>query len=97
MSDLNKQDWADWLHQPCTQAFLAHIDRDWGAGGVRFESTLNKFADSLEEDRKVLDQIRQIAVCRREILMLREWPKEEIKRLTQAEREPVGVSRRGTL
>jgi len=97
MSDLSKQDWSDWLQLPATQAYLTHIEREWGAGGTRFESTLNKFADSLEEDRKVLDQIRQIAVCRREILKLKEWPREEIQRLKNLEPQPVGMSRRGAL
>lgn len=97
MSDLSKQDWADWIQHPVTQAFFRHVDREWGAGGVRFESTLNKFADSREDDRIVLEQIRQVAVCRREILRLQAYPREEIERLRNLEPQPVGLSRRGTL
>lgn len=93
MSDLKIQDWQDWLAHPCTHAFLTHIQAEWGAGGVRFESTLNKFADSHDEDRIVLEQIRQIAVTRREILRLAKWPDEEVTRLREADRKPVGSVR----
>lgn len=98
MNDLKPEDWHDWLNHPATKAYLAHMHAEWGAGGVRFESSLNKFADSRDEDRIVLEQIRQIAVTRREILKLAKWPEEEIQRLRNLDRETVGsVSRRGSL
>lgn len=93
------------IDSPGWQAFTAFVTGEWGAGGRRFESTIDKFADSREEDRHVLDQIRQIAVARREILRLIQWPSEELARLkTPKAPEPVrapldealvGQSRRG--
>jgi hypothetical protein len=97
MSDLGKQDWQDWLQHPVTRAYLAHIEHEWGPGGRRFEGIVEKFSDSLEEDRIVLDKIRQVAVCRREILKLKEWPREEIERLRNMEPVEAGFSRRGGL
>lgn len=97
MSDLKIIDWVEWQSHPCTRALLMHIEREWGAGGVRFESTLTKFADSLEEDRKVLEQIRQIAVTRREILRLAKWPEEEIERLRKRDTAQVDSSVRPPL
>lgn len=108
--DLAIGDWQDWLQSPATRAFFAHIEREWGAGGRRFESTVDRLADSREDDPIVLKQIQQIAVCRREILRLVRWPSEEVSRLKQlahpdvsAHPRPqlapdlVGQSRRGGL
>lgn len=99
MSEVSRQDWIEWLNHPCTKAFDAHAKAEWGAGGKRFEASVDKFADSREEDRVVLDQIRQIAVCRREILKLFKWPEEEVQRLKALDRsEPeYAGSRRGGL
>lgn len=106
---ITKHDWSEWLSLPATIEFLQHIEREWGAGGVRFESIINKFADSNESDPVLMNQIRQVAVCRREILRLAQWPKEELARLSQSSTQPsasprpamqealAGQSRRGGL
>ena len=99
----------DLLEHPGWTIFTQHVQAEWGAGGTRFESTLNAFADSREEDVVVLQQIRQIAVARREILRLLCWPGEEVQRLKNLEQQkdtsprrpmPVelaGQGRRGSL
>lgn len=108
MSDLSSGDWQDWLQHPCTQAFVAQAQLEWGAGGVRFEGFIDTFADSRQDDPIVLQQIRQIAVARREILRLLKWPQEEVSRLRSSEHDPAsprramepalaGQSRRGGL
>ena len=97
------------MDHPGWKVYDAHVEREWGAGGVRFEGQLNKIADSTVEDVLALRQIQQIAVARREILKLRTWPTEEVSRLKRL-REPapeptlrpfsqelVGQSRRGGL
>lgn len=68
----------DLLEHPGWAAFVAHVHHEWGAGGMRFEGFINRFADSREDDPVVLQQIRQIAVARREILRLLEWPAETV-------------------
>lgn len=96
MSELRDQ-LSDLVQSPGWKWFIAKTESEWGAGGKRFESTVDKFADSRDEDRVVLDQIRQIAVCRREILRLLKSPEEEIARLKSLEPQPASLSRRGAL
>jgi hypothetical protein len=88
-----RQDWSEWLQHPATRAFFAHIQGEWGTGGQRFDGLMNKLADSTEEDRKVLDQIRQVAVCKREIARLVQWPSEELARLKRQDVKPEGSYR----
>jgi hypothetical protein len=97
MSDLSKQDWADWIGHPCSKAFFAHLDTEWGAGGQRFERMFEKIADQVGDDAMNMRQMQQIAIARREIMRLKEWPSEQIQRLKALEPQPVGQSRRGTL
>lgn len=109
MSSELKDDLQTLIESPGWKAFEAHLLAEWGAGGKRFEQTVDRFADSREEDRFVLEQIRQIAVARREILRLVQWPVEEIARLKHLDQETdgslrrplapelVGQSRRGSL
>ena len=108
MSEL-REDLADLLGHAGWHWFAAKVEAEWGAGGSRFETTLDRFADSREEDRVVLEQIRQIAVCRREILRLLKLPQEEVRKLQQGSAsladplraalapELVAQSRRGAL
>jgi len=84
----------DWLEHPGTALFFGHLDQEWGAGGARFEGSINKFADSREDDALILRQIQQIAVCRREILKLKEWPAEEVTRLRNLVHGPDASPRR---
>lgn len=99
----------DWLQHPGTQLFFAHLDQEWGAGGKRFEASVDRFADSREDDPAVLRQLQQIVVCRREIVRLKQWASEEVHRLRALSaptdlhpRNPlaaalVGQGRRGSL
>jgi len=75
---------ASLLDHPGWQLFREYVDREWGAGGERFESRLNQIADSDADDAKVLQHLRQIAVARREIRRLLRWPMEEVTRLRAA-------------
>lgn len=107
MSQLD--DLHDWITHPGTKLFFAHLEQEWGTGGLRFEASVNKFADSLQDDPIVLQQIRQIVVCRREMLRLKGWASEEVQRLKRNEEKPsanvrpelapelAGMSRRGSL
>ena len=70
----------DLLDHPGWLAFVQHVQAEWGAGGTRFEGTLNSLADARDDDAVVVQQIRQIAVARREILRLLSWPAEEVQR-----------------
>lgn len=74
--------------------FCAHLDAEWGAGGQRFEALLEQFADSREPDAMVLRQIQQVAVARREILRLRDWPAMRVRHLAAA---PSDMSPRAAL
>lgn len=65
------------------RVFWAYVDAEWGAGGRRFESTLTSFADATQDDARTVQQIRQIAVARREILRLHEWPQSRIRQLSE--------------
>lgn len=97
----------DLMVSPGWKWFQERAKEEWGAGGTRFEGFLNTFADSREDDPRVLQQIRQIAVARREIMRLLQLPSEEVARLAErpAEsslrppmpKELVGQSRRGVL
>lgn len=105
----NRELLEDWLQHPGTKLFFDHLDTEWGAGGKRFESTIDKIADSRDEDAHNLRLMQQVAVCRREILKLKAWPKEELQRLkhldTPSEANPrqpmplalAGQTRRGGL
>lgn len=97
MSELGKQDWHDWLQHPVTQAFVRHVDAEWGAGGKRFEGMFLKIADQLGDPAQNMAHLQQICIARREIQVLMKWPHEEMQRLRSLDREPVGQSRRGTL
>lgn len=85
MSEKTADVLADWLQHPGTQLFFQHVNTEWGPGGQRFEATINRIADSREDDAINLRQMQQIAVCRREILKLQQWAGEEIARLRQLE------------
>ena len=97
----------DLVAHPGWAYFVAHVEREWGAGGRRFERTLEQIADMRDEDVTVLRQMQQIAVTRREILRLLTWPAEETARLREPEPETsarrplapelVGQGRRGSL
>lgn len=97
MNDL-RSDLSTLLESSGWKVFSAYVESEWGAGGTRFESFLNTFADSRQEDPMVLQQIRQIAVARREILRLMKWPTEELAKLRERakDHEPQ-MSRRGGL
>jgi len=90
-------DLQDWLSHPGTKLFYDHLDQEWGTGGLRFEASVNKFADSLQDDPIVLQQIRQIVVCRREMLRLKAWAGEEVARLKRLDEKPENVSGRPAL
>lgn len=89
--------------------FCEHVNQEWGAGGQRFAGTIEQLANMTTEDAVLVNQMRQIAVARREILRLLLWPHEELKRQTASEtphvpqgrapmaEELVGMSRRGGL
>jgi len=96
MSELKEQ-LHDLVNSPGWKWFVQHTESEWGAGGKRFESSIDRFADSRDEDRVVLDQIRQISVCRREILKLVKAPDEKLQYLRSLEPQPAGMSRRGGL
>lgn len=99
------------LSSPFWQLLRAHIDEEWGAGGKRFERALVELADRNDDDATLVRQMQQIAVCRREILKLLDWPHEELRRAKEQEHEAepdptravtdpdvlVGMSRRGGL
>lgn len=109
MSDTAKDNLQHLLESPGWAMVTDHIKQEWGAGGARFEGFIDSVADSRQDDPIVLQQIRQIAVARREILRLVKWPEEEVARLIKLElakeapiRQPlapelVWQSRRGTL
>lgn len=75
----------NWLSHPGTALFFQHVEEEWGAGGKRFEASIDRFIDSREDDQLILRQIQQIAVCRREMLNLQRWAPEELARLKHAE------------
>lgn len=99
MSDLksNREVLEDWLQHPGTTLYFNHIEAEWGAGGKRFEGAVNTYADSREDDPAVLRKIQQIVVCRREILRLKEWPGEEVRRLKNLEGPPLPSNPRRSL
>ena len=85
MTDLDRKDILErGLASPFWALFRGYVDQEWGAGGQRFESILAKLADAAQDDAVTLGQMRQIAVARREILRLLQWPVEELKRLSHA-------------
>ena len=85
MSD-SREPLQDLVDHPGWALFVAHVEREWGAGGRRFEHTIDQIADGRGEDALQLRQMQQIAVARREILRLLAWPVEEVARL----RTPAG-------
>jgi hypothetical protein len=88
-----RQDWSEWLQHPGTRAFFAHVEREWGTGGQRFEGLMTTLANSTGEDQIVLNKLRQVAVCRREIQKLFQWPSEELARLKRQDVKPEGSYR----
>lgn len=97
MSETSRHEWAEWLQLPCTRAYFAHVQDEWGAGGKRFERMFLKIADQVGDDVQNMRQMQQIAIARREILILCAWPEEEMQRLRSLEPQPAGMSRRGAL
>ena len=92
----------DLLARPGWTLFVEYVRREWGAGGQRFEQRLDQLADSVSDDAHTLMHIRQIAVARREILRLLEWPSEEVARIRKlkehnAPDRALNLSRRGGL
>ena len=71
------------LHHAGWTLFWAHVDQEWGAGGARFERTLMGLAERDEDDAVVVQQMRQIAVARREILRLKDWPSTRLRQLAE--------------
>lgn len=82
------------LDQPGWQVYLRHAHQEWGAGGARFETQINALADSRADDAETLMHMRQIAVARREILRLLQWPEERIAMLQKAAADPVAPNAR---
>ena len=85
------------LAHPGWSLFLQHVTQEWGAGGARFETRLNQLADSTVDDANALLHIRQIAVARREILKILEWPREELARVRSRPAISGPATRRGGL
>jgi hypothetical protein len=91
--------------------FCEHVNTEWGGIGRRFEGAINDLANQHEDDAVLVSKMRQIAVARREILKLLQWPQEEFKRQTAGDatheditlgrallaKELVGHGRRGGL
>jgi hypothetical protein len=67
--------------------FCEHVNTEWGGIGRRFEGAINDLANQHEDDAVLVSKMRQIAVARREILKLLQWPQEEFKRQTAGEQE----------
>lgn len=96
------------LHSPFWRLFRQHVEAEWGAGGRRFEKTINDLADQIGDAETVVRQMQQVAVTRREILRLLKWPEEELRKVQDKpdeqpqRRAPLdpelhGQSRRGSL
>jgi hypothetical protein len=65
--------------------FCEHVNTEWGGIGRRFEGAINDLANQHEDDAVLVSKMRQIAVARREILKLLQWPQEEFKRQTASD------------
>ncbi len=82
---------------PGWSLFVAHVEREWGANGVKYQSELDKALD-LTDAEAAASQARQIRAGRRVIETLVRWPSEELARLKrQDEKGEPTLSRRGGL
>lgn len=85
------------LTHPGWQLFVAHVQHEWGATGVRYNAELDQ-ALNLLDDNAAASQARQIRAGRRVIEQLLAWPADEVGRLTRQDRRPeLTMSRRGGL
>ena len=85
MTDPERHDVFDrGLASPFWQLFRDHVEREWGAGGQRYARLLEQLADETGDEKVLLNQMRQVAVARREIQRLLQWPIEEMKRCAES-------------
>lgn len=84
------------LTHPGWLLVTAHLDREWGPGGVRYTSEMDRALD-LTDNAASASQARQIRAAQRVILALKDWPAEEVARLRRQTPVAAGMSRRGGL
>ena len=91
---------ASLLDHPGWHLFCAMVREEWG-DGRRYEQALTSLAESPSDPSAIVGKMQQIAVARREILRLLEWPKKEAGKPDATPAVPTTVtefpSRRGGL
>ena len=65
--------------------FCAHVEREWGVSGLRFQQELDR-ALNLTDNDACASQSRQIRSGQKIIMSLLRWPAEEMQRLKRVER-----------
>jgi hypothetical protein len=86
---------------PGWRLFVAHVAREWGPNGQRYQTALDQALD-LADDAAAASHARQVRAGRKTIELLMRWPAEEVARLTREARgtgpaEDASPSRRGGL